>query len=108
MPDSCKLALKPQILAKLNAPTLAHAPLRELYLSAPGHRAQHDGSDATPPLWRSATLTAEELGDLRRLLTGRRGCRTAPGLEEVAGQAGKTDQGERSKNAKEVKPCSVR
>jgi hypothetical protein len=62
--------LKPQILAKLNA-RLGDAPLREIYLkrgkvTAPTAAAQA----AAPPLWRSATLTDDELGDLRQLLTG--------------------------------------
>ena len=61
--------LKPQILAKLNA-RLGDAPLHEIYLKrgkvmAPAAPV----AAAHPPLWRSATLTSAELGDLRQLLS---------------------------------------
>jgi len=62
--------LKPQILAKLNT-HLGDAPLREIYLKRGQVTARGTTVPAPrPPLWRSATLTAEELGDLRQLLTG--------------------------------------
>jgi hypothetical protein len=62
--------LKPQILAKLNA-RLGDAPLREIYLKRGKVTAPTAAAQASaPPLWRSATLTGDELGDLRQLLTG--------------------------------------
>ena len=75
--------LKPQILAKLNA-HLGDAPLRELYLKR-GQVTARGTTAATPrpPLWRSATLTAEELGDLRRLLTGVADAELRQDLEEL-------------------------
>jgi hypothetical protein len=62
--------LKPQILAKLNA-RLGDAPLREIYLKRGKVTAPTAAAQASaPPLWCSATLTGDELGDLRQLLTG--------------------------------------
>ena len=75
--------LKPQILAKLNT-RLGDAPLRELYLKR-GKVAAPAAAVRAPrlPLWRSATLTAEELGDLRQLLSGVQDAELRRDLEEL-------------------------
>jgi hypothetical protein len=75
--------LKPQILAKLNA-RLGDAPLRELYLKRGKVTAPAAAARAPqPPLWRSATLTAEELGDLQQLLRGVTDAELRRDLEEL-------------------------
>jgi hypothetical protein len=75
--------LKPQILAKLNA-RLGDAPLREIYLKRGQVSARGTKVPApNPPLWRSATLTADELGDLRQLLIGVTDAELRQDLEEL-------------------------